>query len=434
MKQRFAFLGQHREILSNTTALIGSGLVTSGMGFVFWFVVARLFDVHHVGLASGAVAAMLMLSTLGIVGLDALLVGELARRSRGSAPSPRGGLLSAGVLGAFVSATLLGLAFAVVMRWWLPNSNLGAFFAPGVTTYSLFALGVGLTGATYVFDRATIGLLQGGIQLMRNVAFSVMRLVALPLLLLPVVAAARMGEAIYGLWAATTLVSLLLVLPRLLRLLAGEGLRPDWPALMRLRREAWGNHLLNLAQHGPSLLYPVMVAALVAPAVNAAFYIAWMLITFAYSLPVHLTSVLQAVGTRDRELLAEKLGVTLKLSALAAVGAAIVLVPLADPLLRLFGPEYAEGAGAALRILALGVLPMAVKVHYFTLARIAEFTRPAAAVGGAVGLLELAAVYLGATAGTLGQMSWALLAVLALEAVLLIPVVLRFMKPERRPG
>lgn len=432
MIRPLAFLGRHADILGNTGTLIGSGLVTSGMGFVFWFVVARLFDAHHVGLASAAVAAMLMLSTLGIAGLDALLVGELAARSEGRGADGRGGLLSAGVLAAFVSATALGLLFAAPIRWLSPGSNLGIFFAPGVGTYLLFALGVGLTGATYVFDRATIGLLRGGIQLLRNAVFSVVRLLALPLLLLPLFASQRMGEAIYGLWAVTTLVSLLLVLPRLLRSLRGESLAPAWAALMRLRSAAWGNHLLNLAQHGPSLLYPVIVALLVSPAVNAAFYIAWMLITFAYSLPVHLTAVLHAVGARDPDLLAEKLGVTLRLSGLAAAGSAVVLGLLADPLLGLFGPEYAAGAGAALRILALGVLPMAIKVHYFTLARITGFTRRAAAVGGALGLVELVAVYLGARSGSLGLMSWALLAVLVVEALLLAPVVIRYLRGAGR--
>ena len=60
-------------------------------------------------------------------------------------------------------------------------------------------------------------VLRGGIQLARNVAFSVLKLVALPLLLLPLFAGQRLGEAIYGLWAATILISMALVLPRLKR-------------------------------------------------------------------------------------------------------------------------------------------------------------------------------------------------------------------------
>lgn len=428
------WLGRHNDILVNTVTLVGSGLVTSGMGFAFWLVVARLFDVEHVGVASAAVAAMLMLSTLGIAGLDALLVGELAARLKRPEAGSKGGLLSAGVLAAFVSATVLGWLFAAVMTWVAPDSNLGAFFDPGWSAYLLFAVGVGLTGATFVFDRATIGLLRGGIQLTRNVVFSVLRLLLLPILTLPFWATHRLGEAIYGLWAATTLVSLLLVLPQLLKFMAGDSLRPDWSALLRLRGEAWGNNLLNLAQHGPGLLYPVVVAALVAPAVNAAFYIAWMLITFAYSLPVHLTSVLHAVGARDRSLLAEKLRVTLRLSGLAALGTAVVLILLADPFLGMFGAEYAEEAGGALRILALGVLPTAIRIHYFTLARIAGFARQAALVGGLAGVVEVVTVYLGARTGSLSQMSWALLGVLTVEALLLAPVVVRFLRGKSSPA
>ncbi len=420
---------RHDDIVVNTGTLVGSALATSGLGFAFWLLAARLFDPHHVGLASGAVAAMLMLSTLGVLGLDALLVGEIGARQGSTAPDRTvGGLLGAGVGASFLSSALLGVVFALVVRQASPESNLGIFFAPGWPAYVLFAVGVGLTGATFVFDRATIGLLRGGIQLTRNVAFSVLKLVALPLLLLPLFAGPRLGEAIYALWALTILVSMVMVLPRLLRAVPWASLAPDWRALLRLRAAAWGNHLVNLAQHGPGLVAPVLVAALVAPAVNAAFYVAWMLIVFAQSVPAHLASVLHAVGSQGRQLLSEKLQVTLRLSALASVATAVGLALLADPLLRIFGASYAEVAAPALRILALTVMPLAVKIHYFTLARITGFTQTAAVLGFVFGAGELAAVYLGARTSSLSVMSWALLAVLVLEALVLLPTVLRFVR------
>lgn len=432
MRRMRTWLDRHRDIVANTTSLLSSTLATSGLGFAFWFLAARLFDPQHVGLASAAVAAMLMLSTMGVMGLDALLVSEIGHRLSPPMSAQVGGLVRAGVAVSFLTSATLGLLFAAMEALLSPGGNLGLYFEPGWPTYLVFAVGVGLTGVGIVFDRVTIGLLRGGIQLARNAVFSVLKLVLLPILLWWGWLELRVGESIYALWALTTLVSLLVVLPWFLRTLPRGPVAPAWGVLLRLRGAAWWHHLVNLAQHGPGLVTPVLVAALIAPDVNAAFYITWMLIAFARAVPWHLTTVLHAVGARDRDLLSDKLRVTLRLSGFATVAIAVVVAVAADPLLRFFGPAYAELAAPAFRILALSVIPLAIKEHFFALTRILGFTRRATVVGGLIGVVELAAIYFAARTGSLTVISWALLAALVAEALVLLPLVLRYLR--RDPG
>jgi O-antigen/teichoic acid export membrane protein len=407
----------HRSIVDNTSALVGTAAVTSGLGFAFWWVAARLFPAEAVGLASAAVSAMLLLSTMGIIGLDALVISEIPR-SRGDV----GRLVTTAVVASFVAAGALGAAFGIVAPQL--SANLAAFFASGWTVLA-FGTGVGLTGATFVLDRATVGFLAGGIQFRRNLWFAASKLVLLPALLLSAAAMRSADEAIFALWVATTLLSALLVTPELLRRTPLRGAKLDASLVRRLGGDALRHHMLNVAQHGPGLAMPVLVVALFSAEVGAAFYVTWMLITFAHVVPVQLTTVLHAVGVRDPVRLARTVRTTLRLSMLAALAASVGFIALATWVLRLFGPDYADAASAALRILALTAFPLSIKVHYFALARIHGFTSTAAVVGIVAGTAELLAAALGAWLGTLATMSWFLLGAMTIEALGLAPIVLR---------
>lgn len=415
------WLGANRSLLSSGMSLLLSAAATSGLGFAFWLVAARLFDADVVGVASAAVAAMLLLSTLGIVGLDALVITETGRLL--AADDRRGAAASASalVLAAFAGSAALALVGGLLAPY---LGGAWALYFTGFGSVAAFAVGVGVTGASYVFDRATIGFLAGGLQLARNVWFSVLKLVALPaLVLLP--AAVSEPQAIYVLWTGTTVVSFLLVLPKVRALVGSGGLAPRWSAWRRLGRDALHNHLLNVAQHAPGLLVPVIVAASFSPATNAAFYVTWMLVTFLQSLPVHLTTALHAVGMRDGPALAARLRSTLRLGVAVALVAAAGTALVAGPLLGLFGQRYAEEAAPALRVLGLSVMPIMVKLHYFAVARIQGWTARAGVLGVLLGIVEVAAVVYGASSGSLVTLSWWLLAALGAGAALLLLPVLR---------
>lgn len=424
------WLRTNEDLVSNTAALIGSAAATSGLGFAFWLLAARLFAADHIGLSSAAVSAMLMLSTLGILGLDALVIGEIAKRLAAGDRNGAVSMVSAAVTLSFFTAGALGLGFALVAPRFA--TNYAAYFS-GPGPAAVFAVGVGLTGATFVFDRATIGFLRGGVQLTRNVLFAVLKLVLLPALLLSPALMARADHSIYSLWALTTAVSLVAVLPAALGRASGTALLPDWPALARVLPQSVRHMLLNLAQHGPGLVMPVLVVWLFPPAVSAAFYVTWMLIVFAQSVPANLTTTLYAVGARDRGVLTAKLAATVRLAA----GASLVIIAgsllVAGPLLSLFGPDYAATATGAFKVLALTVVPLGLKTIYFALARIEGFTGKAALFGCIGGLFELAAAVLGARSGSLTVMSWYVVAAMTVEAAMLVPLLLKYLRAVPQP-
>src|SRR5947208_13653015 len=87
-------LRPHADLLSNSGALLGSSVVTSALGFVFWWLAARVASQDTVGTASAAVSAMTLIGTIGMFGLGTLLIADLPRM-----PSCQWRLMSAVCLG-----------------------------------------------------------------------------------------------------------------------------------------------------------------------------------------------------------------------------------------------------------------------------------------------------------------------------------------------
>ena len=100
---------RHRDLLSNTASLLATTGTTSALGFAFWTVAARLFSQQPVGYAAAALSATTLLGTIGVLGLDTLLVGELPQRS-----NSRAGLVVAALLASGIGSLTLSLAFVIV--------------------------------------------------------------------------------------------------------------------------------------------------------------------------------------------------------------------------------------------------------------------------------------------------------------------------------
>ncbi len=407
----------HGTVLANAGSLVLATGATSVLGYLFWGVAARQLLPSDVGAASAAISAMMLLGTLGMLGLGTLLIGELPRQ-----PGREGALIGAALLLAGAAGVVLGAIWALVAPALSPELvPLGG----GPAGVAVFALGVGLTSAVLVLDQALLGLLRGDLQLGRNVAFGLVKLALLTGLSLWL--AGGQGLTIYLAWQAGTLVSLALLGAYVLRSHPGRAdralPRPTRGLLRHLHRPAINHHLLNLSLQVPHLALPVIVTVLLSATVNAYFYMAWMIGGFVFVVPVALTMAVFAVGARAPAVLASKVRFTLKLAFGLGLLANVVLLVCARPLLSLFGPAYADQAEWCLRILALGVFPLIVKDHYVAARRVEGRIGRAAVVAGAGAGLELGAAAAGALAGGLIGLSLAWVGALCVEAALLaLPV------------
>lgn len=401
------WLAENRTMVMNAGSLIGTTLVTSGLGFVYWWAAARLFPPDMIGFSAAAISAMTLLGTVGMVGLGTLLMRELPRRM-----GDAGGLVMTALLTAAGVSSALGVLFAVFAPRLSPE-----FVPLSASPFSmtLFVAGVMLTSVTLVLDQVLLGVLRGGTQLMRNTLFALAKLILL------VVAGFTLATSmtIYATWVLGILLSLGLIGFVVLReQIPLHQFRPNWALMRGLRKAALSHHALNLALQAPGLMLPVVVTALLSSSANASFYTAWMIAAFVFVAPNALTTMLYVVGSADPAALPRKIRQTLKLSLLAGAGGSLFLLIFAGVILKLFGRTYADEAVWCLRILALGVFPLTIRVHYIAIRRIEGSILSTAKLMALGGGLELLLAAAGGSIGGLTGLSVGWVAAVCVEAAL----------------
>jgi O-antigen/teichoic acid export membrane protein len=405
---------RNADLLRNAGSLAATTGLTYLLGSVYWVIAAREFSPQAVGYGSAAVSAMMLIGTIGMFGLGTVLIGELPQRQA------RGGLIAAALVTSGLGSLLLGLVFPLVA------DAFGAHFPEISGTplrLVLFAVGVALTGLTMVFDDATIGLLRGGVQLSRNLATSIAKLIALPIAAVTLHDAFGVGLQLA--WVVGTLVSLV---PAALMLRRGGARifhRPDWALLRRLGKVAMAHNWLNLAIATPPRLLPVLVTIVVSPSANAAFYVAWMLASFLFMVPTHLSTVLFAIVSAAPEMIAEKLRFVLRLSVMIGIPAMIVLAVCAHFALSIFGSTYAHLGTVPLWLLILSYIPALPAAQYIAVCRATGRVAQAAVVLTIAAACQLGAVIIGGKLGGLDGLSLAYLGVTTVIGIATAPTVFR---------
>jgi O-antigen/teichoic acid export membrane protein len=404
------------DLLRNAGSLAATTGLTSVFGFVFWIIAAKEFSPAAVGFGSAATNAMQLLGTIGMFGLGTMLIGELPRRRE------RGGLFSASLITSAVGSLILAVIFLIGIQ----VTGFGAKFADIDGTFPrviMFCAGSLLTGATMVFDEGTIGLMRGGVQLWRNLAMS-----ALKLAILPVTTIFLHDDYGVGITLSFTAATALSMLPSAVMLVRGGSRvwhRPDWPLLRKLFKVALNHNWLNLAIATPPRLVPIIVTVAVGPKENAVFYVAYMISSFLFMVPVHLSTVLFAIASASPELIAEKLRFVLRVSLMIGVPVMVVLAVGAHFALGLFNPIYAQEGTVPLLLLIIGYIPQMPKAQFIAVSRATNRVGRAALLLCCTSSCEMVAIVIGGKMAGLDGLSFAYLGVLTIEGLVTAPTVLR---------
>ena len=413
-------LAPFRRTIGTTGGLVMAAGVNSGTGFIFWWIAARQFPEAAVGLAGAAISAMLLLSQVSVLGLGTTFAGVLHREPRAVA------LAVSGLLAAAGAGALLGLGFVAVAP--LISSEF-APIAAGLAI-GIFALGVSVTALTTVLDQVLAASFRAMHQVLRTVIFGFGRLGLL------VIAAALLAPdsmTIFGVWVAGTIASLAVIglLPHHASRI-GEVFPLPWRQLRGMAFGALSHHVLNLSRASSVTILPVLVTGLISGEANASFYIALLLANFISVVCTSATFTLYIVGARSPEMLWHQIRFTLGLTGAMAVAGTLVLGVFGRSILGAFGPTYAESAYPTIILLAASTIPLAVKDHWIAIQRVRGTVGRASTIGVATLALELGAAATGAVlAGVLG-LALARLGILVVEAILMLPIVLREMYPT--PG
>ncbi|MBR0900650.1 hypothetical protein JQ616_37335 [Bradyrhizobium tropiciagri] len=376
-------------LVMNSGALATGTVATSALGFVYWWLAARLFPPDVMGVASGLLAVMSLVSVLGEGGLATLLTGELVRH-----PGKEPGLTAAAASVGLVLTVSLALLFVAGQALLMgSHRSIDSWFA-GLT----FVIGCGLGNLSILGDQAFVGILRSSRRMIRLVLFSIFKLVLLA-------AAAGLGfttpTALLWTWVAGSLAAWIgvdLLTRGDARRLVGP---PDFKLLLTHRRRVFNHYALDSALLTPALIMPYLVLVLLSPTTNAAFVAVWMLVSVASLIPAALAMVLFPVVRASPKQSRHDIMVSLTVSLLFSLVCAVFVFTYSQQILAVFNPAYPEIAGSSLSLLGFSLLGSTLKFHACTLARLTDRMLKAApwfALGGA---LELGAAILGAKLGGL---------------------------------
>jgi O-antigen/teichoic acid export membrane protein/glycosyltransferase involved in cell wall biosynthesis len=387
--------------------LIIGRMASLGLGFLFWLVAAHVARPEQVGFTAGVVSAMMLCTQFAQLGTGQAFIKLYPRHAHNPAPL-LDSVLSTAVIGAIGSA-LIFLFFARSMFTQLDHVAHDPAWAIAFLALSVFGT------AQIVFDQISMGLERGGQVVTRNVACGLLTLA--PLAVLPAlgVGVSRlelflawvlggMGTVTFGLWQLRKSCGGYLYRPRLVRSLV--------PAMVTT---GIGNHTLTLCERVPGLVLPIVVTELLSPQANAYWYVIWMSAWVVFITPLSVGVALFAEGSHRPKAMSGATTQALRISLIFGGGGAAVLWLFATPVLDLLGPEYAKAGTTPLRILLLGVVPMAFTSAYYARCRARGRLGEAIAIGVLGGL---AAVVVTAIAGVEHGLSGMAIAWVAVQIVI----------------
>jgi O-antigen/teichoic acid export membrane protein len=380
----------------NGLALIAAKVLTMGLGFVFWVVAAREFDARQVGIAAGAVSAMMLCTQIALLGVGSAFITHFPSAQRRPGP-----LLDTSLSFVTVLSVACGGGFLVLAGWAFRQLDVVA----AQPLFGVLFVAACLAGTLGIlFDQMATALRRGDQALTRN-ALCAVATVAL-LVVLAVAGAPHRAQTIFLPWALAGLAACWMGLMQLRRALPAyhPSVAMDRGLVRTLVGAGVPNYVLTLAERAPGLVLPVVVAELLSPAANATWYAAWMMAWVVYIVPIQVGMTIFAEVAHDPASFRRSVRRGVACSLAVATGGAIVLGLGAHLALSILGPRYAHDGLAPLRILLLAVLPLTFVQAYFSACRARRQLGEAIVVGWANAVASIGAAALaGVTHGLTGM-------------------------------
>jgi O-antigen/teichoic acid export membrane protein len=344
----------------NAYALGLSGVITSGLGVVYWAVAARLFPADVVGVNASLLSLVTLLAS----------VSQLNLRSGFGRFVPVAGsrtstLIRWGYVSAIGLALVTGIGLVVLIAN-APSLLEGIEVTPLLAW--LFPLAVVLWTAFLVQDHALVALRRTAIVPIENGVFALAKI----LLLFPL-ASVVTAYGILVSWVVPTAIAVVVVSGWLLARLVPRAQReaaeaaaagePDGDGSVTaggVARYIGADYAGSLLAIGSTSILPVLVLGALGAASSAHFYMVNLIAMATQLVPsVLATSLLVEVASSNATFERDGRRVLRQLAVLLGP-IVVVLVVFAEPILGIFGPSYAAEGATALRLMALAGIPYAL--------------------------------------------------------------------------
>lgn len=341
------------KLYSNATYLMLTSIVTSGLGFFFWTIVAGFYSVEQVGLASTIITSMMLLATLSTLGFDLGLVRFLPQLGKEKSNK----LINSCLTLSGILAILLSIIFLIGLRFWAPKliptlrGNMLFTFLFVLFTF-VWLLGM-LVDAVFIAKRTAKYIF------IRNLVFSVIKLI------IPFFVITLGAFGIFFSWGFSALIAFFIVLLYIIPKL-GYGLRffVDRTVIRPVFKFSMGNYVANFLRSSPPFLLPLLITNILYPEITAYFYVSWMIAAILFMIPEAVSSSLLAEVSTNEERFKENLRRGIIFAYLLVIPGVFFIFLLGDRLLLLFGELYRDNALEPLKLFAFSAILYGINIIY----------------------------------------------------------------------
>ncbi|MGC1238351.1 MAG: lipopolysaccharide biosynthesis protein [Acidimicrobiales bacterium] len=340
-------------LFKNSGFIMAATMVSGGLGFIYWTIIARVSNPREVGIATAIVAAFTLTSLLASFGIAQLMIQVLPSIHDDES-------WSAFVTVSLVTVTVFAACVGAAAGLLLPHLSPTLAELRHPEMFTLFVIGASASTTAIGLDAVYVASRRSGKMLQRNLVFGLLKglllIAAVPLLVLVD------STAIITSWDAGLIISLVLgtwyLIPRV-RPGAHFTFRGGVWSVLRWWRSMAGHQFANIGSILVPYVLPILVIIRTSARDNAYFYLTWSVGAIFFMVSPAISAALFAEGSHG-----ESIADNVKRSArliMFILGPAIFITCLFSyRILQIFGTEYAKHASTLLILLAFAAIPDAI--------------------------------------------------------------------------
>jgi O-antigen/teichoic acid export membrane protein len=383
---------------SNSTYLVLSSLVSSGIGLVFWIFAAQIYSKEDIGLAAAIISLSGLALTVSKLGIDQSIIRFFPEGDKSKIFSTSLTIITG-------SALLIGAIFILTARFWSTTLVMNAFGS------LLFILLVVLIAISVTTNSTFIALRRSRLSFIQNVVTGSRLVLIFPFFML-----GAMGVLASWVVAYALSVLLSLYLLRLLRI----GLKGiDLDFLRSSFTYSAGNYVSGLLVDASATILPILVLNVLGAGASADYYVAYSMALVVSVIPSAFCTSLFVEGSHGEKLLSTTKK-TILVSILVLVPVIIVMYIGGGFFLGLFGKSYADEALELFRLLLIMNLLMVPFLVYVSIAKIRKDMRGLTIIGVFNSALLVGLSYLFMNLWGLAGIGYAWILTMILDAVAII--------------
>lgn len=353
-------VGAHRQLITGSAVLVVGAAVQALGGAIFWLIAANVDAKSVVGTGTALFTSVNFVTYIAGLGLPVALARFSVGRSDDADTIYTWSLLATIAASAVVGAAYLG--FLVLIH---PPSTEPLFEAGGIWPIAFVVSVVG-AALSMIFDVRCMTIRRWGWVLGRITLVSVLRL---PLVLW--IHPDTEPQMWLFAWSVIPLVATGVIGAPLANRLSGGRLRlgPRPRSTNAMIRYSAVNFVSTIGYQAPYFALPIIVLAHVSADTNAAFYVAWGVVSTTCWVPYAIGQALLAEGGKEGHAIQGQVRMAMIIAVGIMAVAAVAAVLGSGIITIVYGEQYADAAKILPEMMLAGV-PWAISSLYLTEARV----------------------------------------------------------------